>query len=741
MQFILKLFKALNSAQTPWQVTLAITLGMVAGLTPLSGIQTIVIFFLAFVLNIHLGLFFVSSAVFAGIGYLFDPIFEQIGYALLTGEGLNGLWTAWYNNGLIRLSYFNNTLVLGSTVVALTAAVPLYFLLGWAINHYRDALGSVLSKYPKLGFMGILKASDKKDPLLRWWGAGLFAGVAALLIAFAMLVADPLVKWALESGGSKVLQRDLRIGSVDVGFGEGSVDINRLEVAGSKEGIDAVSMEHIGFDIGLNALLFNRTHIEKIVIEGMGFETEATLKKSVASRDEAAETGVSEPEGGEALSMPAMELPDPETVLANADLKSLKVYDEAQNEITRVRTKWDDVAKDEFSQKALKAFENDYELIKKKASSKDPKQLLELKDDIAAFKKRVDDRKERIASLQREFKADKRRIKTLMAEMKRAPVEDYRDLQSTYSLDGSGAMNVVGTIFGEKVKGYMAMAEKYYKMAAPYLKSEKKAEEAAPPRGEGRWVKFANRVPSPDLLIAKTEIDGLLNSQSFAATINNISDNQKASGRPVTFSMESDGEQISGLKLSGEDNRLGEGVIDRLNFSATKLSLETMALSSMTLSNTALAFNGDLLINDAATLSGKIDLGFSNANIEMNNLQGKTAEAVADVLKSINRFSADVTLDGELKSPEVGVKTDLDKKLSGALSAGLKKQATAYKKELRGLLDSKMEEQLGSLSGEAANIADINALAGGQSSALEGLDANAGDLISGESGLKSFFPF
>ncbi|MDX2441528.1 MAG: TIGR03546 family protein, partial [Desulfobacterales bacterium] len=230
MQFLLKLFRALNSAQTPWQVTFAITLGMVAGLTPLSGIQTVVIFFLAFLLNIHLGLFFASSAFFAGIGYLFDPMFERIGYVLLAIEGLNGLWTAWYNNGLMRLTYFNNTLVLGSTVVAILAAAPLYFLLGWGISHYREALGSVLSKFPKLGLFGILQASGKKDPLLRWWGAGVFVGVAAVLIAFAILLADPLAKWALEGGASTLLQRDVRVGSVDISFGEGAVDINRLEV-------------------------------------------------------------------------------------------------------------------------------------------------------------------------------------------------------------------------------------------------------------------------------------------------------------------------------------------------------------------------------------------------------------------------------------------------------------------------------------------------------------------------------
>ena len=740
MQFILKLFRALNSAQTPWQVTFAITLGMVAGLTPLSGIQTVVIFFLAFLINIHLGLFFASSAFFAGIGYLFDPMFEKIGYLLLTSNGLSGLWTAWYNNGLMRLSYFNNTLVLGSTVVALVAAAPLYFLLGWSISHYREALGSVLSKFPKLGLFGILQASGKKDPLLRWWGAGVFAGVAAVLFAFTIFLADPLAKWALEGGASQLLQRDVRIGSVDISFGKGAVDINRLEVAGSKEGFDAVSMEHIGFDIDLNALLFNRTHIEKAAINGMGFQTEATLKKSVPQIDEDSQVSKSEEKSDEAFSMPAFELPDPKQVLAKANLKSLKVYDEAEAEVSRIRVKWDDVVKNEFSDKALKALENDYKALKRKASSKDPGQLLELKDDLKTFERKLKKREKQIKSLEKEFNTDQKRIESLLATIKNAPKQDFNKLKSTYSLDGKGAMNMVATLFGEKVKGYLAMAEKYYTRLAPYLKSEPTPEEKLPPRGQGRWIKFAQKVPSPDLLITKTEIDGILDDQNFSATISDITDRQKDLGRPITFKASSDGKQISGLKLSGEDNRLGEGVVDRLAFSAKKIPLEEMALSTMTLSNTALGFNGDLVINDAKAMSGKTNLRFRDADIKINNLEGKTAEMVSDVLKSINRFNADITLGGELESPKVSVKTDLDKKLSSALSAGLKKQAARYEKELKGLLDSQMQERLGAFKGEAANIADINSLAGSQSSALDNLGSNASGLIT-SGGLKKLLKF
>lgn len=741
MQFILKLFKALNSAQSPWQVTLAITLGMVAGLTPMSGIQTVVILFLAFVLNIHLGLFFVASALFAGVAYLFDPWFEQIGYALLVNEGLQGLWTAWYNNGVMRLSHFNNTLVLGSTAVALISAVPLYFLLGWIISHYRDSLGRFLEKYPRLGLFGILKAGKKKDPLFRWWGAGLFIGFAALIAAFVMIVADPLVKWALEKGATAALQRDVRIGSVDTHFAEGAVAINRLEIAGEKEGVDAVSMEYIGLDIALNALLFNKTHMEHVAIKGVGFDTDATLKKGSLKSEVDADGSSTEKES--MMAMPAFELPDPKTLLKNADLKSLKVYDEAKGEISRIRLKWAEVADKEFTADTLIEYQKDYEAIKEKAASKDPQKLLELTKDVTAFKAKIDARKKRITDLQKEFDADQQRIKALSAKVKNAPTEDYNALKSKYTLDGSGAMNVVGLLFGEKIASYLAMAEKYYGMIEPHLQSEKVPDEAAlPPRGTGRWVKFTETLPSPDLLIAETEIDGILKEQDFAAVINDISDNQKALGRALTFVALSDGPQISGLKINGEDNRLGDRVRDRVTFSADQFKMDTLDLSSMKISNSNLAMKGNIALDDGTVLSGMSHMAFSNAAITMENLMnGKSAEAVADVLGSISTFGADVTLAGTLESPKIAVSTDLDKKLSGALTAGVKKQAAGYQRELKTLLNEQMKDQLGAIDSDAGKVADINALAGDQSKMLSDLGADAGGLLKGGGSLKGLLPF
>ena len=737
MQFLMKLFKALNSAQTPWQVTLAITLGMVAGLTPMSGIQTVVILFLAFLLNIHLGLFFVASALFAGIGYLFDPWFEQVGYAILGSEGLKGIWTVWYNSGLLRMSNFNNTLVMGSTAVALALALPLYFLLGWAISHYRDALSVVLEKYPKLGLFGILKATEKRDPLLRWWGAGLFVGLGALVAFVVIVLVDPVARWSLEKGGSLALQRDVRIGGVNVSFGEGSVTIDRIEVASEKAGIDALSVERAAFDIDLNALLLNRTHIEKIAVKGMGFETPETMKKEPAApSDEGNAT-----EGG-MFDLPGFELPTPDSLLAKADLQTVRAYNQAEGEIREIVAKWEKVSKSEdFSSAKLEELKRDFEALKAKSNSKEPAQMIALAKEVKAFQQKISDYKARLTAVKDDFQKDRKRIQELYAQMKEASEADYRKLKSAYDLSTGGAMNIVGALFGDKVKEYIALARRYYAMAEPYLQSE--PEPPVPPRGEGRWMKYPLTQPDPDLWIARTEIDGLLKGQGFSAVIRDVTDRQKQLGRPLTFTMESDGPTISKLLLKGEDNRLGETVADRVTFEAAGLPLDAMAFNVLELGKSMLAFKGNVTLDDMKQLGGSSSLAFSDAAIALKG-EGKMMELAAEVVKGIRAFKADVDLGGTLLLPKVSVATDLDGQIAKGIGASFSKEAAAYSKELKGKLEAQMGDKLGALKGSAGGLADIDGLLGDRTKALSDLSGSAGSLAKesgGKSLLKGALPF
>ena len=557
----------------------------------------------------------------------------------------------------------------------------------------------------------------------------------------ALVVVDPLAKWALEAGGSGVLQRDVRIGSVDVGLADGSVAIDRIEIAGAQEGIDALSVARAAFDIDLNALLMNRTHIETIEVTGMGFNTPATLKKSPAPAS-APEEGGGKDEVSK-MELPAFELPTPESILANADLKSVKVYNEAEAEINAIVKKWRDAAGgDLLSGAALDDLKKEFDSLKNLSGSKDPQQLLALQKKVSTFNDQIKEQQSKLTSLQKDFNADKKRIEALYAKVKQAPLEDYNKLKSAYTLDGSGAMNVVSLLFSDKIKAYLETAKRYYAMAEPYLQSEPKP--PVPPRGEGRWMKYPLTVPSPDLWIAKTEIGGTLEGQSFGAAISDITDNQKALGRPLTFTATSDGPQIKALAISGEDNRLGTQVKDRLTFVSKGLKLDAMAFDVMQVSQSVMTFDGNVELVGSERLAGQSTIAFRDAKVSMSG-SDKTVKLVGDVLDSISAFKADVTLGGTLDVPEVGVKTDLDKQLSKALSKGFEKQAAAYQDQLKGMLTAQTGGQLDALRGSAGGLVDINALAGKQSNALGGLSGDASGLLGGKSGgggaIKGLLPF
>ncbi len=514
MEFFRKIFKALNSAQHPWQVTLSIVLGMVMGLTPLSGTQTLMVLFLVFLLNIHIGLVFASAALFAGLGYLFDPLMEQFGFMLLHLDSMKEIYTTWYNNGFMRLSHFNNTLTMGAAVISMLLFLPLFFLLNFIIKLYRDKIAVYLNNNKWFAKLGIFKVSDKKEPVIRWWGAGLYLLIVGGVAGLLLLIIDPFVKWGIEKGASKALKRDVRVASVTTHLFDGTIAINRLEVASDKEEVDAFSIQNIGFDIDTNALLFSKTHIENMQVKGIGFDTPATMKKTYGKsaykakveQEKRAEALAEKKEDDESMKMPSVNLPTPKELIAKSDLKSQKLYEEAKEELNTLEAKWRKIQKEQLSASVLEAYKKDFKVMQADAKSKDAKKLLALAQKIKGYEKKLKVQKESLVNLQHEYLNDQKTIKKLLKQIKNAPLDDYKKLRATYTLDGSGGINLFGLLFSQKIAGYLHQANSYYAEIAPYLESDDEVEEVSPPRGEGRWIRFAEQIPSPDLLVRRAAL-------------------------------------------------------------------------------------------------------------------------------------------------------------------------------------------------------------------------------------------
>ena len=91
---VLKVFKALNSNEKPWQLSLGLAFGGIIGLMPLWTPHNIVLLFLAFIINLNFALLLIGLVYFSRIADIIDPLFHQIGLALLSW--LIGMQNLWY---------------------------------------------------------------------------------------------------------------------------------------------------------------------------------------------------------------------------------------------------------------------------------------------------------------------------------------------------------------------------------------------------------------------------------------------------------------------------------------------------------------------------------------------------------------------------------------------------------------------------------------------------------------------
>ncbi|WP_017444422.1 TIGR03546 family protein [Gayadomonas joobiniege] len=153
---ILKLFIALNSEDSPKQIAYAFALGMIIGLTPLLSLHNLIILFIAFLVRVHLGAFFVSFALFAIVGELAEQPFAQVGEYLLTMPALESMWQSLYQFTFFKLAHLHHTLTLGGLVIGLVLFFPIVYLINYLVLEYRV---HVMAYILKLRVVQMLKST------------------------------------------------------------------------------------------------------------------------------------------------------------------------------------------------------------------------------------------------------------------------------------------------------------------------------------------------------------------------------------------------------------------------------------------------------------------------------------------------------------------------------------------------------------------------------------------------------
>jgi uncharacterized protein (TIGR03546 family) len=125
---IFGLIKLLNSETGTNQIAAGVAAGFILGMSPALSLQTLLVFSLILLFRVQAGAAFLAAFFFKFIAYILDPVFHSVGEMVLNAEGLQAIFTTLYNMPIVPLTRFNNTVVMGSGVVAIVC-FPLIFLL------------------------------------------------------------------------------------------------------------------------------------------------------------------------------------------------------------------------------------------------------------------------------------------------------------------------------------------------------------------------------------------------------------------------------------------------------------------------------------------------------------------------------------------------------------------------------------------------------------------------------------
>ncbi len=137
---IFSFFKLLNSDTGTYQLASGLAFGVVLGFAPALSLQTILIIFICFFFRVQLGAATLSAFFFKFVAYLFDPVSDQLGRAILESTALREIFIKMYNVPLLPLTRFNNSIFMGSAVISFALAPILFFVFKSLIIKYREVV-------------------------------------------------------------------------------------------------------------------------------------------------------------------------------------------------------------------------------------------------------------------------------------------------------------------------------------------------------------------------------------------------------------------------------------------------------------------------------------------------------------------------------------------------------------------------------------------------------------------------
>ncbi len=151
---IAKLLKGLNDNSHPGEIAHAASCGFLLGLLPKDNLLWYLIFILFLFLRINKGALLLVILLGSVVALFLDPLFDTIGYTVLTIEAIAPFMATFLNVPLMAYTKINNSVVMGSLLFSIAAYVPMYLGARAFVGVWRKTIAPKLANNKVVkGFM------------------------------------------------------------------------------------------------------------------------------------------------------------------------------------------------------------------------------------------------------------------------------------------------------------------------------------------------------------------------------------------------------------------------------------------------------------------------------------------------------------------------------------------------------------------------------------------------------------
>jgi len=537
----------------------------------------------------------------------------------------------------------------------------------------------------------------------RWWGIAAFAVLVVLVAVGWLLLADRIVKNALQSAGTRVVGAQVDIRKADLSLFPAGLTLIGLQVTNPQQPMqNAVEAERIAMSLDAPALLQRKILIEELTLEGVRLNTprkrSGAVKTASSRRDDAAgkKAAPSASESdlpGELLSG-AFIVPDVGEILKNEKLQTLVLAESLRSEIEAEKRRWEQRLDELPDKEKLASYRSRIDRLKNARKGGlgsllgAPAELVAVQNDL---KRDID----RIEASLGEFEKQSKSFENQLNQLTKAPEADLQRLTSKYSLSPGGLSNIGGLFLKHRLRVWIERAIAWYQRLQPLVSRPAAAANGpravVPLRGTGVNIRFAETTPQPDLLIRRVRAGIDLKQMKLTGDVETITSDPPLVGRPLRFDfVGKDAAAAGSIRLNGlldstdPQRKLGKAHLQMQNVAIGPKSLSDRPEMTARLQSAVVDLDLRTAL-DEERIHLKLEAGLDAVRLSAESSRGDSglARALSEALAGVRRINASASVDGTLLQQQIQLTTDLDRVLKDAVTDLARRQATELTQSLR----------------------------------------------------------